>query len=120
MYPIKTMDQKSLIIWDDFRGQQSQLITVVVDNYNLVRIMVPKNLTHLLQSLDLMTRLFQKYEKCCLQGLLYKHNHEGAPHQPWIRCDNDQSWSQTCHTPNPSTPNWWQESITTSKMKGGK
>ena len=80
MYPIKTMDQKSLIIWDDFRGQQSQVITDVLDNYHLVTIIVPKKLTHLLQPLDLKTNdSFKKYGKSCLQRLLYKLNPEGAP-----------------------------------------
>ena len=59
MHPIKTMDHKSLKIWDNFRGQQSQ-ITDVLDNYNLVTIMVPNNLTHLLQSLDLTTNDYFK------------------------------------------------------------
>ena len=63
------MDQKSLIIWDDFRGQQSQAITDVLDNYHLVTIMMPKNLAHLLQPLDLTTNnSFKNMEKATFRN----------------------------------------------------
>ena len=57
-------EQKALLIWYAFKGQQSQVITAALNNYNLVTVMVPKNLTHLLQPLDLTTNSsFKKMEK---------------------------------------------------------
>ena len=46
------MIQKTLLIWDAFRSQQSQLITNTLDYYNIVTVIVPNNL---LQPLDLTT-----------------------------------------------------------------
>ena len=51
-----------------FKGQQSQLITDVLNNYKPVTVMVPKNLTHLLQPLDLTTNdSFKKMEKAAFR-----------------------------------------------------
>ena len=62
------IEQKALLIWDAFKGQQSQVITDALDNYNLVTVMVPKNLTHLLQPLDLTTNgSFKKMEKAAFR-----------------------------------------------------
>ena len=62
------MNQKALLIWDAFRGQQSQLITDALDDYNIVTVMVPKNLTHLLQPLDLTTNgSFKKMERAAFR-----------------------------------------------------
>ena len=58
------IDQKVLLIWDAFRGQNSALITSALEKYDIVSVMVPKNMTHLLQPLDLTTNgSFQKQEK---------------------------------------------------------
>ena len=59
------IDQKVLLIWDAFRGQNSQLIKDALDDYSIVTVMVPKNLTHLLQPFDLTTNngSFKKIEK---------------------------------------------------------
>ena len=62
------IEQKALLIWDAFKGQQSQVITDALDNYNLVTVMVPKNLTHLLQPLDLTRNgSFKKMEKAAFR-----------------------------------------------------
>ena len=61
--------QKALLIWDAFRGQNSQLITDALDDYNIVSVMVPKKLTHLLQPLDLTTNgSFKKIEKAAFSN----------------------------------------------------
>ena len=58
------IDQNTPLIWDAFRGQQSQAITDVRNDYNLVTVMVPNNLTHLLQPLSLTTNgSFKKMER---------------------------------------------------------
>ena len=62
------IDQKALLIWDAFRGQQSQPITDALEDYSLVTVMVPKNLTHLLQPLDLTTNgSFKKMERAAFR-----------------------------------------------------
>ena len=63
-----SIEQEALLIWDAFKGQQSQVITDALDNYNLVTVMVPKNLTHLLQPLDLTRNgSFKKMEKAAFR-----------------------------------------------------
>ena len=58
------VDQKVLLTWDAFRGQNSQLITPELDDYDIVTVMVPRNMTHLLQPLDLTTNgSFKTQEK---------------------------------------------------------
>ena len=53
-----------LLILDAFRGQNSQLITSALDDYNIVTVMVSRNMNHLLQPLDLITNeSFKKQEK---------------------------------------------------------
>ena len=62
------IEKKALLICHAFKGQQSQVITDALDNYNLVTVMVPKNLTHLLQPLDLTTNgSFKKMEKAAFR-----------------------------------------------------
>ena len=63
------IDQKALLIWDAFRGQNSQLIKDALDDYSIVTAMVPKNLTLLLQPLDLTTNgSFKKIEKAAFSN----------------------------------------------------
>lgn len=63
--------QKALLIWDAFRGQQSQLIADALDDYNIVTVMVAKNLTHLLQPLDLTTNgSFKKMKRAAFRDYL--------------------------------------------------
>ena len=62
------INQKALLIWDAFRSQQSQPTTDTLEDYNLVTVMVPKNLTHLLQPHDLTTNgSFKKMERAALR-----------------------------------------------------
>lgn len=62
------IDQKALLIWNAFRGQQSHPITDALEDYNLVTVMVPKNLTHLFQPLDLTTNgPFKKMERAAFK-----------------------------------------------------
>ena len=72
--------QKALLIWDAFRGQNSQLITDALDDYNIVSVMVPNNLTHLLQPLDLTTNgSFKKIEKAAFSNYFTTTHNKGAP-----------------------------------------
>ena len=72
------IEQRALLIWDAFKGQQSQMITVPLDKYNLVTVMVPMNLTYLLQLLDLTTNgSFKKMEKAAFKDF-YKHDKKRA------------------------------------------
>ena len=60
------MAQKALLIWDAFRVQQLQLITDALDDYNIVTVMVLKNLTHL--RLSTLKSIHAK-----LMGQIYQH-----------------------------------------------
>ena len=58
------IDQKVLLLWDAFKGQNSALITSALEEYDIVPVMVPRNMTQLLQPLDLTTNgSFKKQEK---------------------------------------------------------
>ena len=48
-------DQKSLLIWDAFTGQNADAVKNRLSGLNILTVNVPKNLTHLLQPLDLTT-----------------------------------------------------------------
>ena len=48
-------DQKSLLIWDAFTGQNTDAVKKRLAELNILIVNVPKNLTHLLQPLDLTT-----------------------------------------------------------------
>ena len=45
-------DQKALILWDAFKAQSTDKVTKELERLNIVQVMVPKNMTHLLQPLD--------------------------------------------------------------------
>ena len=49
------VSQKSLHLGDAFKAQTTDLVNAKLDELNVERIMVPKNMTHLLQPLDLTT-----------------------------------------------------------------
>ena len=56
--------QKSLVVWDAFNAQSSPKLMDTLSSYSIEAAMVLKNMTHLLQPLDLTTNAsFQKYEK---------------------------------------------------------
>ena len=57
-------DQKSLLIWDVFTGQNTDAFMNRLSELNILIVNVPKNLTHLLQPLDLTTNAtFKKIER---------------------------------------------------------
>ena len=56
--------QKSLLVWDAFKAQSTPEVIDTLSSYGIEAVMVPKNMTHLLQPLDLTTNAsFKKYEK---------------------------------------------------------
>lgn len=63
-------NQKTLLIWDAFKAQSTEKVKDVLSQHSIECVMVPKNMTHLLQPLDLTTngslkklekRAFSKY-----------------------------------------------------------
>ena len=50
-----TNDQNSVLIWDTFTGQNTDAVNNRLSELNIFTVNVPKNLTHLLQLLDLTT-----------------------------------------------------------------
>ena len=48
-------DQKSFFIWDAFKGQVTPRVQERLAELVVVVVMVPKNMTHLLQPLDVTT-----------------------------------------------------------------
>ena len=56
--------QKSLLVWDAFKAQSTPMVMDTLSSYGIESVMVPKNMTHLLQPLDSTTNAsFKKYEK---------------------------------------------------------
>ena len=56
--------QKSLLLWDAFKAQSTQKVKDALSAHQIESVMVPKNMTHLLQPLDLTTNAsFKKFEK---------------------------------------------------------
>ena len=45
-------DQKALILWDAFKAQSIDKVTKELEPLHVVQVMMPKNMTHLLQPLD--------------------------------------------------------------------
>ena len=59
-------DQKALILCDAFKAQSTDKVTKELEHLNIVQVTVPKNMTHLLQPLDLKTNAsVKKMEKKC-------------------------------------------------------
>ena len=55
---------KTLLIWDAFKAQLSKVVEERLKELNIISVMVPKNMTHLLQPLDLSTNgTVKKMEK---------------------------------------------------------
>lgn len=55
--------QKSLLLWDAFKAQSTQSVKYALTINHIELVMVPKNMTHLLQPLDLTTNAtFKKFE----------------------------------------------------------
>ena len=66
---------KTLLIWDAFKAQLSKVVEERLKELNIISVMVPKNMTHLLQPLDLSTngavkkmekRAFSEYFTSCI------------------------------------------------------
>ena len=56
--------QKALLVWDAFTAQSTDKVTRVLTRLNIKVVPVPKNMTHLLQPLDLTTNAsLKKMEK---------------------------------------------------------
>ena len=56
--------QKSLLLWDVFKAHSTLKVMDILSSYGTESVMVPRNMTHLLQPLDLTTNpSFKKYEK---------------------------------------------------------
>ena len=56
--------QKRFLVWDAFKAQSTPKVMDTLSSYGREAVMVPKNMTHLLQQLDLTTNAsFKKYEK---------------------------------------------------------
>ena len=53
-------NQKSLLIWDAFTGQNTDAVKNRLSELNILTVNVPKNLTHLLLPLDLTTNATYK------------------------------------------------------------
>ena len=53
-------DKKALILWEAFRAQSTDKVAQELKRLNIVQVMVPKNMTHLLQPLDLTTNASMK------------------------------------------------------------
>ena len=49
------VSQRSLVLWNGFKGQTTDLVSAKLDELNIKHVMVPKNMLHLLQPLDLTT-----------------------------------------------------------------
>ena len=48
-------DPKSLLKWDAFKAQSTKKVEDTLVSYNIEAVMVPNNMTHLLEPLDLIT-----------------------------------------------------------------
>ena len=56
--------QESFLVWDAFKAQSTPKVMDTLSSYSIESVMVPKNMTHLLPSLDLTRNAsFKKYEK---------------------------------------------------------
>ena len=59
--------QKSLLVWDTFKAQSTPKVMDTLSSYGIESVMVPKNMAHLLQPVNLTTNAsFKKYEKRAL------------------------------------------------------
>ena len=64
-------DQKSMLIWDAFKRQNTEKVMERLEELNIVTVLVPKNLTHLLQPLDITTNgKIKKLERAAFSDYL--------------------------------------------------
>ena len=72
-------NQKSLLIWDAFKAQSTANVSDVLSKQGIESVMVPKNMTYLLQPLDLTTMKLQVF------------NYGGTERKFDSRCHNNKS-----------------------------
>ena len=66
-------DKKCLLIWDAFTGQNTARVKERLEELGIITVQVPKNLTHLLQPLDITTNgKIKKLEKAAFGQYLTK------------------------------------------------
>ena len=95
--------QQSLLLWDAFKAQLTQKVKDALSANQIESVMVPKNMTHLLQPLDLTTNAsFKKFEKrafteyftsCNMKALEIEPDHNVAS----IEVDLRLSTLKPCH-----------------------
>jgi hypothetical protein len=81
-------DQVACLIWDAFKAQSTEAVKLELENLNIKDVQVPKNMTHLLQPLDLTTngvvkkmeqREFSNYFTTCItEAMLADPNRDVA------------------------------------------
>ena len=76
-------NQKSLLIWDAFKAQSTANVSDVLSKQGIESVMVPKNMTYLLQPLDLTTMKLQVF------------NYRGTERKFDSRCHNNKSRLRT-------------------------
>ena len=72
-------DQKSLLIYDVFKGQTTKRYTDFLLENDLAHVHVPANLTHKLQPLDINVnrvyqRVFQRFSKISISEMVHRQN----------------------------------------------
>ena len=61
---MSTKQLKKLLIWDAFKAQSTASVSDVLSKHDIGSVMVPKNMTHRFQPLDLTTNAsLKKFEK---------------------------------------------------------
>ena len=86
------VSQKSLHLGDAFKAQTTDLVNAKLDELNAERIMVPKNMTHLLQPLDLTTNsAMEKMENFAFRFTdilqFYRCYHKKIVKRSWEKCN---------------------------------
>ena len=75
-------DQKNILIWDAFKAHSTANLSDVLSKHEIESVMVPKNMTHLSQPLDVTTnaslnkiekRAFSKFFRSSIMEALKKH-----------------------------------------------
>ena len=85
-------DQKSLLIWEAFKAQSTANVSDVLSKHGIESVMVPKNMTHLLQPLNLTAnarlkkiekRAFSKYFSSSIMGTLKEEVNKMSTRNFW-------------------------------------
>ena len=71
--------QKSLLLWDAFKAQSTQKVKDALSANKIEFVMVPKNMTHLLQPLEFENREFSNiFTSCIMKVVKIESNHDVA------------------------------------------